>query len=91
MKLYPRNYDILETSEEVGKALLGLIKENLDLERWDFQLSFTKFQKTSNIKIIYDSKWCRIKFMFSRQRFARTLTGCRWTMGDYMHTMRNRS
>ena len=72
MKLYPRDYNKPERGEEVGNDLLHLIEENLDLKRWNFRATFTKFMKTSNIKIIYDSEWCRVKFMFSRQRFPDT-------------------
>ncbi len=72
MILYPRDYDRSESSEDVGKATQNLIEENLDINHWNFRLTFKKFLKTSHIKIIYDSDWCRIKFMFSRMRFPDT-------------------
>jgi hypothetical protein len=72
MILYPRNYNKTESGEDVGKALLNLIEENLGTNLWNFRLTFKKFVKTSHIKIIYDSEWCRMKFMFSRMRFPDT-------------------
>ena len=57
-----------ESGDEIGNALIRLIEENLDVNRWGFRTTFTKFIKPSNIKIIYDSEWCRIKFNFSRER-----------------------
>ena len=72
MKLYPRDSNKLESAEKVGNAVLRLIEENLEIKRWDFKLTFTKFIKPSNIKIIYDSEWCRVKFMFSRMHYPET-------------------
>jgi hypothetical protein len=57
-----------ETSEDLGKALVHLIEENLDVKRWNFQLSFSDFSKMSGQKVIYDSSYCRVSFSFSRQR-----------------------
>ena len=72
MDLYPRDANRPERGEDVGNALRKLIEENLDIERWNFHVSFTKFIKPRNIKVIYDSEWCRIKFMFSRMHFPET-------------------
>ena len=72
MKLYPRDSNKPESAEDVGEAFLQLIEENLPVERWNFHLTFTKFIKPSNIKVIYDSEWCRVKFMFSRMHFPET-------------------
>jgi len=72
MKLYPRDANRPERGEDVGNALLELIEENLEIERWNFHAAFTKFIKPRNIKIVYDSEWCRIKFMFSRMHFPET-------------------
>jgi hypothetical protein len=72
MKLYPRDSNKPESAEEVGKAVLKLIEKNLEIKRWNFELTFTKFIKPSNIKIIYDSEWCRVKFMFSRMHYPET-------------------
>ena len=72
MDLYPRDANRPERGEEVGNALQQLIEENLEIKRWNFRLTFTKFIETRNIKIIYDSEWCRIKFMFSRMHYPET-------------------
>ena len=69
MKLYPRDANRPERGEEVGYALMALIEDYLDIERWKFHLTFKKFTRPRNIKIIYDSEWCRIKFMFSRMHY----------------------
>jgi hypothetical protein len=68
MNLYIKDSQKSERGEDVGQALMQMIEQNLDIKSWKFRLTFTKFHQTSNIKIIYDSEWCRIKFMFSRQR-----------------------
>jgi hypothetical protein len=72
MDLYPRNANKPERGEEVGHALIQLIEENLGIKRWNFRLTFTKFIEPRNIRIIYDSEWCRIKFMFSRMHYPET-------------------
>ncbi len=72
MKLYPRDSNKPESAGEVGNAVLQLIEENLWIKRWNFELTFTKFSKPSNIKVIYDLEWCRVKFMFSRMHFPET-------------------
>jgi hypothetical protein len=48
-----------------------LIEANLDLRKHGFKLVFEKYKKSQNIKIIYNSRRCRLKFMFSRQRAPR--------------------
>ena len=68
MNLYLKDSQKPEQAEDVGQALIQMIEQNSNIIRWKFHLAFTKFDQTSNIKIIYDSEWCRIKFMFSRQR-----------------------
>lgn len=72
MDLYPRDSNVPESGEDVGEAVLQLIEENLEIKRWNFRLTYTKFIKKNNIKIIYDSEWCRIKFMFSRMHYPET-------------------
>lgn len=72
MDLYPRNANRPERGQEVGKALLRLIEETLEIKRWNFSLTFTKFIEPRNIKVIYDSEWCRIKFLFSRVHYPET-------------------
>ena len=72
MDLYPRNSNKPEGIEDVRDALIKLIEENLEIERWNFRLAFTKFIKPKGIKLIYDSEWCRVKFMFSRMHFPET-------------------
>jgi hypothetical protein len=69
MNLNNKGYNATESSQDVGNALVKLIEKNLDIKRWKFQLTFTKFLEVNRIKIIYDSEWCRLKFMFSRMRF----------------------
>ena len=72
MDLYPRESNKPERAEAVGDALRALIEGNLEIERWGFRLTFTKFVKITNIKIIYDSDWCRVKFKFSRVHYPGT-------------------
>ncbi|MBN1452107.1 MAG: hypothetical protein JW963_13910 [Anaerolineales bacterium] len=72
MDLYPRNSNKPESGEEVGQALIRLIEENMEIERWNFHLSYTKLARPRNIKIIYDSDWCRVKFMFARAHYPDT-------------------
>jgi len=72
MDLYPRDANRPESGEEVGKALIRLIEETLDIKRWNFHLTFTKFIEPRNIKVIFDSEWCRIKFLFSRMHYPET-------------------
>ena len=72
MDLYPRNANKPERGEEVGHALIQLIEENLEIKRWNFRLTFTKFIEPRNIRIIYDSEWCRIRFLFSRMHYPET-------------------
>lgn len=72
MDLYPRNSNKPENIEEVKDALIRLIEENLEIKRWNFRLTFTRFIKPKGIKLIYDSEWCRVKFMFSRMHYPET-------------------
>ena len=72
MDLYPRNSNKPESGEEVGQALIRLIEENMEIERWNFRLSYTKWARPRNIKIIYDSEWCRVKFLFARAHYPDT-------------------
>lgn len=72
MQLYPRDANKPERAEAVGEALKRLIEENLEIERWRFRPTFTKFARVNNIKIIYDSDWCRVKFKFSRVHYPGT-------------------
>jgi len=61
----------LKNGEEVGNALIRLIEENLAVKGWNFRITFTRFANPSDILIIYDSGWCRVSFMFSRQQKPR--------------------
>jgi len=61
------NRDI-KNGDELGKLLIELIEDNLDLKRWNFYLAFTNFKSTNSLTAIYYSDWCKIRFMFSRQR-----------------------
>jgi hypothetical protein len=72
MELYPRNANKFERGDEVGNAFLSLIEENLEIERWGFRLTFSKFLEPRNIIVIYDSKWCRMRFLFSRMHYPET-------------------
>lgn len=60
-----------ESSESLGKAVIQLIEENLDLQQWYFKLSYTDFTNLSSQVVIYDSPFCRISFSFSRQRLPK--------------------
>ena len=72
MELYPRDANKPERGEDVRDALIRLIEENLEVDRWGFHVSFTTFNKYKNIKVIYDSEWCRVKFNFSRRHYPET-------------------
>ncbi len=72
MDLYPRDSNKPESIEDVKDALIRLIEENLEIERWNFRLAFTRYVKPKGIKLIYDSEWCRIKFTFSRMHYPGT-------------------
>src|SRR5688572_32797783 len=54
--------------EEAGSALMQLIAENLNLAKWNFNLTFKNFVTAGNLELIYDSEWCRIRFKYSRER-----------------------
>lgn len=71
MDLRIKNKEELEHGENIGKALIQMIEQILDIKGRKFHIAYTKFEKTSNIRIIYDSEWCRIKFKFSRQMSPR--------------------
>ena len=58
----------IKSGDELGYALIQMIEENFDINRLGFRQTFSNFAKPSNLKIIYDSEWCRIKFIFSRQK-----------------------
>jgi hypothetical protein len=60
--------DKFHQADELGEALLQLIEENLDINKWKFSPTHKDFRNKGKLKIIYDSKWCRINFRFSRQR-----------------------
>jgi hypothetical protein len=68
MDLLFKDSHIIENTEDVGHAVVNMIEDNLDIKKWGFNLTFTKFAKLNNIKIVYRSDWCQVKFMFSRQR-----------------------
>ena len=72
MDLYPRDSNKPERGEDVGNALLRLIEENLEIERWGFQVTFKRFIEPQHIKVIYDSEWCRIKINFARRHYPET-------------------
>jgi hypothetical protein len=65
--LLKENRDI-NNGDKLGAALVQMIEGNLDMKLWGFHLTFTDFIKAGNLVAIYDSQWCRISFMFVRQR-----------------------
>lgn len=68
MNLLIKDTNTIENSEDVGLAVVNMVEDNLDVKRWNFNLTFKKFVKTNSIKIVYRSNKCQIKFLFSRQR-----------------------
>ena len=60
-----------EKSKDLGKALIQLIEENLDIKRWNFHLSFSDFSKMSAQKAIYDLPYCRVKVFIFQTTYAR--------------------
>ena len=57
-----------ETSQGLGNAIVSLVEGHLDLNKWNFRLSYRDFSKQSYQKVIYDSPCCRLSISFSRQR-----------------------
>ena len=70
INLYEKS-EIPETSEDLGKAVVQLIEDNLDIGKWNFKLSFRDFSRRSYQKVIYDSTYCRVNISFSRQRLPK--------------------
>jgi hypothetical protein len=68
MDLLNKDKKYIENTNELGRALVALIEENLNPKGWGFTQSFINFAKSSGQVVIYDSIWCRIRFSFSRQR-----------------------
>jgi len=68
MNLLKKDNKYIEDTNELGRAVVLLIEENLNPRNWGFSQTFTNFTKRSSQIVIYDSKWCRIHFSFSRQR-----------------------
>ena len=56
------------TAQEAGIALAQMVEENLDMKAWKFVPSVKKFLTPGNLEIIYDSEWCRTKFIYSREQ-----------------------
>ena len=71
MNLCMKDDHATEQGVDVGNALLELIEQNLGLTSRGFRLAFTRFDRPSAIKVIYDSECCRLKFLFSPQRVPR--------------------
>jgi hypothetical protein len=67
MNLLAKDTNTIENSEDVGRAVVSMVENNLDVKHWNFNLTFTKFVKMNSIKIVYRSNECQIKFLFSRQ------------------------
>jgi hypothetical protein len=53
-------------SNDIGKFLVGMIEETLNLQRWGFRESFQEFGRGGMHRVIYDSQWCRVRFDYSR-------------------------
>lgn len=68
MNLLSKNSKTLENADDLGYALIQLINENLDVKRWGYYLVYKNFSKISEITLIFSSEFCKISFMFSRQR-----------------------
>jgi hypothetical protein len=54
--------------ENAGNALIEMLNQHLELNRWSFLPTYKRFKSVGNLGIIYDSEWCRIKFLYSRDR-----------------------
>ena len=72
MELYPRHSNKPASVDEVWEALIQLIEDSLEIKGWYFSPTYTKFIKPNNYKLIYDSEWCRVKFLFSRMHYPET-------------------
>ena len=71
MNLFIKDDKIFENANDLGHALVQIIGDNLDIKNRGFRLVYTNFAKVSEIVAIYDCEWCRINFVFSRQRAPR--------------------
>ncbi len=71
MNLLNKDNTHVEDPNELGHALAALLEENLNLQSSGFIQSFTNFTKKSGQLVVYDSKWCRVRFSFSRQRLPK--------------------
>lgn len=56
-----------KSNEEKGQALVQRIENRMDFKRWGFRITRTDFP--SYLRIVYDSEWCRVKFLYTRGRF----------------------
>lgn len=53
--------------EEKGQALLQRLGSIMPFTRWGFQKTHTDF--SGYLRVIYDSGWCRVKFLYRRGRY----------------------
>ena len=55
---------LLEHLKQLHEEFLGLINQNVDLERWGFIQAYSNVVVDSPLYIIYDSQWCRVQFRY---------------------------
>ncbi len=68
MNLLHKDHDKTESPENLGNAIAGMIEKLMGMKGWGFHKSYIDFTKWGSQKVIYDSEWCRINFIFSRER-----------------------
>lgn len=56
------------TAQQAGNMLAQMIEESLNLNDRKFTISTKKLLTPGNLEIIYNSEWCRVKFIYSRER-----------------------
>jgi len=56
-----------KSNEKKGQALIQRIEDKMNFEQWGFRRTHSNFP--SYLRVIYDSEWCRVKFIYTRGRF----------------------
>jgi hypothetical protein len=54
----------LERSKQEYQELLGLINQNMDLERWGLIQTYSRIIADAHPLVIYDSQWCRVMITY---------------------------
>ena len=60
-----KNKSTQKSQDEQVQKLFELVESTLNLKHWGFQKTFVDDSVTLSLGIIYDSEWCRVKFVSS--------------------------